>query len=118
MKDTLHAFSLDTNKKIDPTPWAKLEMSFWNSAEARYVPLTLGHKFDIAVVRRAEIPSRSALANAHDLAVIAGLLASQGPDQILSQEAKEKMHQDPTVGYPLGGLKTFFTQVLIRDSNK
>ena len=69
----------------------------------------------LLILSRAEIPSRNALTNAHDLAVIAGLLASKGSDQILSQEAKEKMHQDPTVGYPLGGLKTFFTQVLICD---
>jgi len=94
IKDTLHAFSFDTVNKIDTTTWAKLDMHFWNSSQAR----------------RAEIPSRNALTNAHDLAVIAGLLSTQGSDQILSQEVKEKMHQDPTVGYPLGGLKTFFTQ--------
>lgn len=37
IKDTLHAFSFDTVNKIDTTTWAKLDMHFWNSSQARYV---------------------------------------------------------------------------------
>ena len=69
-------------------------LEFWNSPEAR----------------RAELPSAGGLACARGLAVIAGHLARGGGD-LLSRGAWSKMHQDPTLGYPLGGMLTSFTQV-------
>ena len=69
-------------------------LEFWNSPEAR----------------RAELPSAGGLASARGLAVIAGHLARGGGD-LLSRGAWGKMHQDPTLGYPLGGMLTSFTQV-------
>ena len=68
--------------------------------------------WNLSSVRQAEVPSRGGLANARGLAVIAGHLARGGGD-ILSRGAWHNMHQDPTLGYPLGGMLTSFTQVIV-----
>ena len=68
--------------------------------------------WNLPSVRRAEVPSRGGLASARGLAAIAGHLARGGGD-LLSRGAWQKMHQDPTLGYPLGGMPTSFTQVNI-----
>ena len=58
------------------------------------------------------MPSRGALANARSLAVLAGhLVSKQHEKKLVSKDTWQKMHQNPTVGYPLGGMATFFTQV-------
>ena len=76
-----------------------------NMADQKDVPF-----WNLSSVRQAEVPSRGGLASARGLAVIAGHLARGGGD-LLSRGAWSKMHQDPTLGYPLGGMLTSFTQV-------
>ena len=66
--------------------------------------------WNLPQVRQAEIPSRGGLASARGLAVIAGHLARGGGD-LLSRGAWQKMHQDPTPGFLLGGRNTEFSQV-------
>ena len=58
------------------------------------------------------MPSRGALANARSLAVLAGhLMSKQNEKNLVSRDTWQNMHQNVTVGYPLGGMATFFTQV-------
>ena len=58
------------------------------------------------------MPSRGALANARSLAVLTGnLVSKEEGKKLVSRDTWQKMHQNPTVGYPLGGMATFFTQV-------
>ena len=83
----------DVVKKDNPTAWAGMDNSFWNSESAR----------------RAEVTSRGGLASARGLAVIADSLAQTG-NGIISRDTWLKMHQEAKEGVMLGGLRTFFTQ--------
>ena len=65
--------------------------------------------WDLPRVRRAEVPSRGGLASARGLALVAGQLAMQG-GSLLSAQAVTQMQQQPTLGYPVQGMKTLFTQ--------
>ena len=65
--------------------------------------------WDLPRVRRAEVPSRGGLASARGLALVAGQLAMQG-GSLLSAQAVAQMQQQPTLGYPVLGMKTLFTQ--------
>ena len=65
--------------------------------------------WDLPRVRRAEVPSRGGLASARALALVAGQLAMQG-GSLLPAQAVAEMQQQPTLGYPVQGMKTLFTQ--------
>ena len=59
-----------------------------------------------------QVPSRGGLATAKALAVLSGhLVHKDAENPLISKQTWDEMHKNPTVGYPLGGLTTYFTQV-------
>ena len=99
VKQLLTKFQLATTSSSSPAPPPILGMV--DSVGAEF--------WDQPRVRRAEVASRGGLASARGLALVAGQLAMQG-GSLLSAQAVAKMQQHPTLGYPVQGMKTLFTQ--------